>query len=224
MQLNNIEQVSDIAKRVNFSIFELPKDIAFSELFKNSIHIAKSQDKSAISIEDIRTITEICSNKQTEQLFIVIEEPEYMTNSAANAFLKSLEEPREKVHFVFLTRNSSKLLPTIKSRANNYYIAYDKKTTDPPVADEKILSLAKEYIGAKPNELPTVVEKILKLNKDNPRETALSVITCGIELLYKTYLLRGNQSFIQKLEKLIAAQDAITQNGHVKLQLIANML
>lgn len=224
MQLNNIEQVSDIAKKVNFSIFELPKEINFSDLFKNSIHITKSQDKSAISIEDIRSITEICSNKQTKQLFIVIEEPEYMTNSAANAFLKSLEEPREKVHFVFLTRNSSKLLPTIKSRANNYYIADKKKVADPPTAEEKILSLAKEYISARPNDLPAVVDKILKANKDNPRETALKVITCGVELLYKTYLLRGNQGFIQKLEKLLAAQDAIAQNGHVKLQLIANML
>ena len=86
------------------------------------------------------------------------------------------------------------------------------------------MQLTKEYVGANASNIPNVVEKILKKYKDDTRKGALEVIECGICLMYKSYLLRGNQSFLVTLEKLLKAKEAILQNGHVKLQLIANML
>ncbi len=224
MRLDNISDITNVASRTNFSIFELPQETNFSEIFEKSYHVTTDTDKNVISIENIRNISELCNNKQSENMFIVVENAEKMTSNAANAFLKALEEPREKVHFVFLTKNASAILPTIKSRANNYYIADKSKINEPPTVDEKILALTKEYVTAAPKDLPQIVDKIIKFNKDDARGTAIATVECGITLMYKSYLIQGNKQFLLKLQKLISAQEALAQNGHVKLQLIANML
>jgi hypothetical protein len=88
----------------------------------------------------------------------------------------------------------------------------------------EVFNLAKQYISATAKNMPEVVEKILKLDKDDPRKAALQVVSCCIDLMYKSYLMRGNPGFLRKIEQLIATEQAIDQNGHVKLQLIANML
>ena len=224
MQLNNKEQIETVASRANFTIFELPKSTDFVTLFANSFHLKVPEDKTVIPIESIHEITSIAANKQGEQLFIIVEEAEKMSIGAANAFLKSLEEPGENVHYVFLTHDSRAILPTIHSRAQCFYLSDDEKIADPPHIDEELKALAKSYISASQSALPDVVDKILKYDKKSPREGAIKVLDAAIHLSYKSYLITGNASFLQKIEQLLAAQDAINQNGHVKLQLIANML
>ena len=223
MYLDNLNDITNIAKQVNFSIFELPSSADFSKIFEKSYHI-KPNEKNSIQIEDIRDITQLTTNKQNKAFFVVVEQAEKLTNSAANAFLKSLEEPTENIHYIFLTTKFNLILPTVKSRANNYFLKDDQSVNSAPKADVDVFSLAKEYISATPKDLPAIVDKILKYNKDDTRSTALSVLSCSIEMMYKSYLLRGNQSFLTKIEKLLATEDAINKNGHVKLQLIANML
>ena len=46
---------------------------------------------------------------------------------AANAMLKSLEEPNAKITFIFLTANKDDLLPTIVSRSQAFYMPDAKK-------------------------------------------------------------------------------------------------
>lgn len=224
MQLNNTEQIPDIAKRTNFSIFELPEDMDFSSFFPNAYHLSTEDRAKHISIEQIKTLTQITANKQGNDFFVVIEQPERMTSEASAAFLKSLEEPGEHVHYVFLTNKASSLLPTIRSRANYYYLPESKKIKDAPKYPSKTIELAKAYISASPNKLPEIVDKILKINKESTRDGALEVLAASIELSYKSYLITGNKTFIVKLEKLLIAEDAIKKNGHAKLQLIANMV
>lgn len=224
MRLNSPSEIELVAQKNNFSIFELPTDIDFSQFFGKSYHVAPDGPSNEIKIDQIREITRIASNQQSDDLYIVFEQAERINEKAANAFLKSLEEPSERVHYIFLTHNASQILPTIKSRANNYYIKTDQRVSDAPAADVEIFKLAKSYVSAAPTELPGIVDKIIKYKKDESRKIALNVVACGIDLMYKSYLLRGNSSFLQKLEKLIKTQDALSQNGHVKLQLIANML
>ena len=224
MQLNNESQIEPIAERTNFTIFELPNNQDFGELFKNSFHLKVDDEKTSISIENIREITNITSNKQPGDLFIIVEDAEKMSLGAANAFLKALEEPGENIHYVFLTRDGRSILPTIRSRAQCFYLAGSEKIADPPQIDEELKTLAKSYISATKTNIADIVEKILKYDKKSPREGALKVITAAIRLAYKSYLITGNESFLQKIEQLIATQDALSQNGHAKLQLIANML
>ena len=224
MQLDKLDQVEKLAGVVNFSIFELPENTDFSKLFKDSYHVTPQGKSDGITIEQIREITQITANKQTEALFIIIEQAEKMNEKAANAFLKSLEEPGENIHYVFLTKNAGAILPTIRSRASHYYLRDIAKISDPPQIDKIVLELAKAYISATPQNILEISDKISKLSKDNARAKALEVVDAGITLMYKSYLIRGNQAFLIKLEKLLKVQDALAQNGHVKLQLIANML
>ena len=230
MQLNNLNDIETIAPKNNFSIFELPKSANFNAIFNKSIHVTFELNKDTgkmrreITKAQIDSIIELCHNKQTEALIIVIEHADALNESAANTFLKSLEEPGENIHYVFLTYNINSILPTIRSRANCYYLAETEKISEPPKAELEVFQLAKEYVAATPKTLPDVVEKILKLDKTDTRQAALKVVSCSIDIMYKSYLLRGTPSFLQKIEQLIATQQAIDQNGHVKLQLIANML
>ncbi len=230
MQLSDLGQVEQIAKKVNFSIFELPPETDFSKFFPKSYHVSfeinenTGKTRRDITKAQIDQAAQIAHNKQKDQLYIVVEHAEALNESASNTFLKALEEPGENIHYIFLTSNANGILPTIRSRANNYYLKTTDKISEPPKADVDIFSLAKEYVSANQKTLPDVVEKILKHDKDDPRATAIAVVSCGIDLMYKSYLLRGNPAFLQKIEKLIATKDALDKNGHVKLQLIANMI
>ena len=229
MQLNNTDDIEKIAPKNNFSIFELPDKYPFDSFFKNSYHVSFQPNKDGkmsreIKKPQIEEMLKICHNKQEESLIVVVENADKLNLEAANLALKSLEEPGENIHFVFLTRDLGGILPTIRSRANCYYLPKSEKIDKPPEADVEVFSLAKQYVSADAKNLPAIVDKILKLNKDDTRQAALSVISCGIDLMYKSYLMRGNPSFLHKIEQLIAAEQAIDQNGHVKLQLIANMI
>ena len=230
MQLSSANDIENIAIKNNFSIFELPEQHSFSDFFKSSYHatLLLNEDTGKMSREikkpQIKEMLKICHNKQSESLVVVVEYADKLNEEAANLALKSLEEPSEDIHYVFLTHDLDGILPTIRSRANCYYLPRNEKIDQPPEADVEIFSLAKQYLSASPKELPDVVDKILKLNKDDTRLAALKVVSCGIDIMYKSYLLRGNPGFLTKIEKLIAVEQAIDKNGHVRLQLIANML
>src|ERR1043166_5332281 len=46
----------------------------------------------------------------------IVEDAEYMNDQAANALLKTLEEPPSTTHLILTTTNPMALLPTIRSR------------------------------------------------------------------------------------------------------------
>lgn len=71
-----------------------------------------------ILIEDIRSVEPFLQLKAEpgETKFIVILEADRMNEQAANAFLKTLEEPPPQTLMVLLTEQPSQLLPTILSR------------------------------------------------------------------------------------------------------------
>lgn len=70
-----------------------------------------------IKIEAVRDVMQFCSLRSwVKHRFIIINSVEKITAQAANALLKTLEEPPEGVHFVFITANLSQVLPTLRSR------------------------------------------------------------------------------------------------------------
>ena len=60
--------------------------------------------------------------------------------------------------------------------------------------------------------------------KTGSRTNALEVIGTAIEMLYKTYLITSKDIFLKKLPKFLAAYDAVNKNGHIKLQIVANLI
>jgi len=222
MQLNSEADIAKVALAANFCIIEIPKSLEQEKILPNSYHLRKNE-KGIILIEQIRELATITRAKQSSDAIIVIENATNMTEGAANAFLKALEEPTDKIHYLFLVTNSATLLPTIKSRAQCYFIADKNKIADPPKMSEADKNAAREFISADQKNLVAIADKIAKL-KEGKRETALKLVENAIELTYKSYFITGNEKLLTKLEKLNKTHEALSANGNIRLQLVANML
>ena len=74
------------------------------------------------SVDDIRRITEEAQTKSldSEYKVFIIDECHMLSNSAWNAFLKTLEEPPAKSIFILATTNPEKIPATILSRVQRY--------------------------------------------------------------------------------------------------------
>lgn len=89
------------------------------------IQIQPDEDKTAISITQIRTIiSDTFLKPHFENYRIIIIDPaDAMTLAAANAFLKCLEEPTERTVFLLLTSKAAKLPATVISRCQRVVIS-----------------------------------------------------------------------------------------------------
>ncbi len=219
MYFEKIDDILKIASKSGTTIFVVPKDIEIN--IKNAI-ILKPEEKNVITIEQVRQVLQGLLVKQTSDQYIIVRPAELMNEEAANAFLKTLEEPKDKVHFILITDAPSLILPTILSRAKLYLIRKPWSVDAKIVADDDDLALAKRLLVAKPADLIILAEEITK-KKDIARKQALEVLSIAIEMLYKTYLINGKEIFLQKLPKFLHAYESISRNGHVKLHLVADL-
>ena len=219
MFFDSVKEIRNIAIKNGTSIFVVPDDLEFE--VKNAV-ILKPEEKTTITIEQVREMMAGLLTRQTTDRFVVIRPADKMGPDAANALLKSLEEPGEKVHFILVTEHPSKLLPTILSRAVMYFLRSDDKVDGDISVDAKIKELAKRLIVAKSADLVDLAEEICK-KKDGVRNYAMEVVGVAIEMLYKTYFITSKEVFLKKLPKFLNALDGISQNGHVKLQIVANL-
>lgn len=220
MFFESVDEISEIAGRVSTAIFVVPDEAEFE--IKNAL-VLRPEERATITIEQVREMMSGLLTRQVADRFIVVRPADKLGPDAANALLKSLEEPGEKVHFVLVTEQPSKLLPTILSRAEMYFLRTEAKVDGDILADAKLKGLAKQLIVAKPAELPAMVEEICK-KKDGVREYALSVLSVTIEMLCKSYFKTGNQAFVKKLPAFLTAYENISRNGHIKLHLVADLI
>lgn len=217
MYFESAEDIKKIAEKNNTSIFVIPKNTPVN--IKNAL-ILEPTNRTIITIEQVREILMRTKIKQTGDLFIIIRPAESLGLEAANALLKSLEEPGDKIHFVLITDTPSSLLPTILSRAS-LYILRTPRNNDID-ADPKIKELSKRLLVAKGPELVDIAEEITK-KKDNVRNYAMEVLGVAIEMLYKSYYITGKETFLKKLPNFLQAYENISKNGHVKLQIVSNL-
>lgn len=219
MFFNNVNEIKEIAQKCETAIFVVPDNVKV--VIKNAIILAPDT-KSVITIEQVREVISRVAVRQTSDCFVVISPADKMSEAAANAFLKCLEQPNEKVHFVLITVQPTRLLSTILSRARMYYLRKDFDVKGGISTSEKVKDLAKKLMVARPADLVAIADEICK-KKDGVRSFALEVVGIAIEMLYKTYFLTSKEVFLQKLPKFLAVYDGISQNGHVKLQIVANL-
>lgn len=106
--LENIKEIKDknkyeelLSLRSQYRLFEIRPE---------------TSKKDSIPIDVIREIKERMKMKFDNYRIYLILEAERMTQEAANAFLKTLEEPPEKVFFILTTSQIYKLPTTIRSR------------------------------------------------------------------------------------------------------------
>ncbi len=78
----------------------------------------KANSKSLIKIEQVRDVLDFLSLSQKNQnRVIIIDDAELLNPQAANALLKTLEEPSDNVFFILITSELNSLMATIRSRA-----------------------------------------------------------------------------------------------------------
>ncbi len=218
MFFESVGQIREIAGKVGCSIFVVPRP---GEVSIPGAIILEPESKSVITIEQVRGVLAKLMVRQNEDLFIVIRPADKMEVSTANALLKSLEEPGEKVHFVLVTDAVSKLLPTILSRAAVYFL--ETEYSEGIDADEKIMAVAKRLLVARGADLVALAEELTK-KKDGVRAYVLAVLSVTIEMLYKSYYKTGKTAFLMRLPKFLVAYENIQNNGHIKLHLVADLM
>ena len=81
-------------------------------------HVLASQEGKDIGVDQVRAINEVVSQhaQQNGNKLVYIQDAERLTEAAANALLKTLEEPRPNTYFLLQAEPSSSLLATIYSR------------------------------------------------------------------------------------------------------------
>jgi len=219
MYFDRIDEIEKIARKSDTSIFVLPDNVRCN--IRGALTIIPDK-KTMISIDQVRDVFHIVNNKQLAEQYIIIRPAELLTEEAGNALLKNLEEPGDKIHFVLITENPSLILPTILSRAHLYFLRQGFDLTAELNVDDKVKDLAKRLLVAKEGDLADVVDEITK-KKDGARAHALKVVGAAIEMLYKSYFITEKEIFLKKLPRFSKAYDGIKKNGHIKLQIMANL-
>lgn len=220
MFFDELSQIEEISSRVGCAIFVLPKD---TEIKIKNAYVLQPEEKTIITMEQVTDLISSFRTKQVSAQFILIRPAEKMGEEAANAILKTLEEPGENLHFVLVTDSLSELLPTIRSRAAVYFWRGEANSVTEIKADAKIKQVAKRLLTAKPQDLVVLAEEITK-KKEGTRAYALEILSVAVEMAYKSYLITGKKPFLKLVPKLIAAYDNIKKNGHIKLRLVADLV
>lgn len=123
--------------------------------------IEPEKNKQSIGIDQIRQISQKIYERaqQGGNKVIWVKTASLMTDAAANALLKTLEEPPENTYFLLSDIDNGQLLPTIRSRCQFYFLTI-------PELDSSMIWL-KSHIGTAQytdNELATA----LLLNRNAP--------------------------------------------------------
>ena len=223
MFFDDPSKIPAIASRTGCAIFAVSPDTQLDLPF--ALYLKPDQTKTktpVITIDALKDFLKLTQNRETTERFFVISPADSLNIAAQNAFLKTLEEPKPHCHFILLTLSPSALLPTILSRAQIFYPRVSNLLDQPPTAKQDVLGRAKRLLVAPAKDLPAIALEISKTKQ--PREQALLTVGATIELLYKSYFKTQNPKFLAKLPQFLALYEHLTQNCHIKLHLVADLL
>ena len=124
----------------------------FSKELNCSSHdlLLLSSNGKSVKIDEIRQITDFVKHGPVGQGWkvIIIHGADKMTEEASNSFLKTLEEPLNRILFILTTNRESKILRTIASRCQKVMFYGEKTAPDENAAElaDKILNIDKMSI------------------------------------------------------------------------------
>lgn len=134
------------------------------EAINSDLYILKPEDgKKSISIEQVRQLIKDLSLSSFLNSYKIgiIKEADSLTAEAQSAILKTLEEPRDKVIIILLSKSEDGLLPTILSRAQKLYFN--------PVKAETIY----DYLITEHNTQRSLAKDLANLSLGRPLKAAL---------------------------------------------------
>ncbi len=108
-------------------------------------------------IDEIRNLQNslVYAPTKSKYKIYIIDEVHMLTKEAFNALLKTLEEPPDHVIFIFATTEIHKVIPTIRSRCQQYQFTLFKITD----ISAQIIKILKEYNVEYDNEVPPLIAK-----------------------------------------------------------------
>lgn len=116
-----------------------------------------------IKIDDIRALQPFIYQGGQGMRICVLDHAEQMTVAAANALLKTLEEPQAQVHLFLISDSPAKLLPTIKSRVQQLPLQSIKpKLAHDYVTDVLGSTIHREAVS------PSQIEQLLQMANGAP--------------------------------------------------------
>jgi DNA polymerase-3 subunit delta' len=135
------------------------KQAYISEIFKNPYRIDTFSAAAEISVDLIRSMTGTFALKGDRVRVVIIAEADRMNDSAANAFLKTLEEVPPNTYFILTTSSRERLLQTILSRCLALHLL--------PLADNEVRDETLRLLGEDGDE-DTVSDDIVGLAVGSP--------------------------------------------------------
>ena len=228
MFFGQISEIMGVAARTGCAIFVVPEG-ALAEFGdfarkRTDVIFLMPEEKKVITIEQVKEVFLRLNLKQTRDVFVVISPAEALGEEAANALLKNLEEPQEKVHFVLMARSASEIISTILSRSQVYFLKDGGVDFDTILADEKVKVLAKRLVTARTGDLVGLLDEMVPKGEDGVRAYVMGVLAVAIEMLFKSYFKTGKEAFLIRIPKFITAYENIEKNGHIKLHLVADLI
>jgi DNA polymerase-3 subunit delta' len=141
-----------------------------------------SPEERQIRIEEVRKIDEVLSYKPFEGIMkiVIVDDADTMNNAAANAFLKTLEEPPKESIIILISSRPDRLPSTIRSRCSRINFR--------TLSSESCIKLLK---GKIPEE---DLEYVTRLSMGRP----------GIAL--STDIKKDRESFLKLLEDMMNAE------------------
>ncbi|MCQ2054376.1 MAG: AAA family ATPase [Fibrobacter sp.] len=115
------------------------KQAYITEIFKNPYRIDIFNAATGITVDLIRSMTGAFALKGDRVRVVIIAEADRMNDSAANAFLKTLEEVPPDTYFILTTSSREKMLQTIRSRCLALHLL--------PLSDEEVKSETIRLLG-----------------------------------------------------------------------------
>ncbi len=161
------------------------------------IHFLNAEG-SALKIEQVRLLQQQLSLRPLEGNYKIclIDGAEHFTRGAANALLKTLEEPQPGTVIILLTNHPEKLLPTIRSRCQKLPFA----------------PLPKQ-------QMATILAQKLDLN-----DTEATVLAALSEGSFKKALGPNRELFLEKRCKLIQSLSALSSGSTIPIFSFAETL
>jgi len=180
------------------------------------------------SVDDIRSLTDqVRIPPQVGKYKVyIIDEVHMLSQSAFNAFLKTLEEPPKHCIFILATTEKHKIIPTILSRCQIFdfkritvkdakdYLKYIAKEQDVNAEDDALHIIAQKADGAMRDAL-SIFDRVVSFSGKNLTRQA---VTENLNVLdYETYFTSTDLILENKIpELLIQFNDTISKgfDGH----------
>lgn len=221
MFYNSTDELENIINNSGV-IIVLEKNLEnLEKILKNAIIIEE------YGIEQVRDVISMTITKADRPRFFIFKDAEKLKTEAQNAALKLFEEPKENYHFILQTSSPEALLPTIRSRAPIYAPLRQNTLEVPPEAEKTVFEMSKRLLVADIKGVIDIAEELQKkkdTKKSPRRDFALNVVKTTIELAEKSYFKTKNEAFVKKINGLIIAYKNISENGNIRLQLVANLV